>query len=245
MNAFTGYKARRVLSRHAGTIALNVLALAALSIATPALAADYYGYGAPRYGATTYAPQPRYVESYAPVDSAPVYRRVLRETRVVVITDPPDGSSYEIPTPNPQLGYGATQYPQLWRAGVSAVRRDAVSAVRARRIRSIRRESVSAVWGDDVSAVRLRHGAVSAGLRPSQRPGLRSGLSGGADAAHLRTAGRSSADHHAIPRSALRALRRDRTWAQLSTGHLHRSRRCRRIRRRPTTARGSPAGLSQ
>ena len=112
MNVFTGYKARRVLSRHAGTIALNALALAALSIATPAHAADYYGYGAPRYGATTYAPQPRYVGPYAPVDSAPVYRRVLRETRVVVITDPPDGSSYEIPTPNPQLGYGATQYPQ-------------------------------------------------------------------------------------------------------------------------------------
>jgi hypothetical protein len=112
MDIFAGYESRRVLSRHAETIAFNALALAALSIATSAYAADYYGYGAPRYGATTYAPQPRYTEYYAPVDSAPVYRRVLREYRVVVVTDPPSGSSYIPPTSYPTAGYGAAPYPQ-------------------------------------------------------------------------------------------------------------------------------------
>ena len=112
MDIFAGYESRRVLSRHAGTIAFNALALAALAIAAPAYAADYYGYGAPRYGATNYAPQPRYSEYYAPVDSAPVFRRVLREYRVVVVTDPPSGASYIPPTSYPTAGYGAAPYPQ-------------------------------------------------------------------------------------------------------------------------------------
>ena len=112
MIALAGCKSRRVLPGHAATIVLNVFALAALSSATPSQAADYYGYGAPRYGATTYAPQPGYVESYAPVDSAPVYRRVLREYSVVVVTDPPDGSSYVPPAQYPQANYGMAPYPQ-------------------------------------------------------------------------------------------------------------------------------------
>jgi hypothetical protein len=127
MSDLAGYEARCVLPGRAGTIALNVLALAALSIAMPAQAADLPGHAAPRYSATkyTYPPQPRYAESYfpadqyvyapqpgytayAPVDSRPVHRTVLREYRVVVVRDPP------IPTKTfPQVGFGAPAYGQV------------------------------------------------------------------------------------------------------------------------------------
>jgi hypothetical protein len=98
MIALAGCKSRRVLSRCASTIALNVLALSALSIAASAQGFDYYGYG---YGATTYGPQPMYGYS-APASGQivyvqepsysiygpPVYRRVVREYRSVVVRDP-------------------------------------------------------------------------------------------------------------------------------------------------------------
>jgi hypothetical protein len=121
-----GYKSRRVLSRHAGTVAF-VLALAVLPIAAPAQAADLSGHRASRHDATkyTYPPQPRYAESYfpadqyddasqpgyseyAPVDSRPVHRSVMREYRVVVVRDPP------IPTKTfPRVGYGPMAYGQV------------------------------------------------------------------------------------------------------------------------------------
>ena len=126
MHDFAGHESRRVLSRHAGTVALSMLALALLPIAAPAEAADRPGYGAPRHGATkyTYPPQPRYAESYfpayhvdapqpgypgyAPVDSRPGHRTVLREYRVVIVRDPP------IPTKTfPKVGYGAPAYGQV------------------------------------------------------------------------------------------------------------------------------------
>jgi hypothetical protein len=127
MHDFAGYESRRVVSRHAGSFALTVLALAVLPIAGPAQAADLSGYGAPRHGATkyTFPPQPRYAESYvpadqyayaaqpgypdyAPVDSRPGHRTVLREYRVVIVRDPP------IPTKTfPKVGYGPLAYGEV------------------------------------------------------------------------------------------------------------------------------------
>ena len=127
MNILAGYESRRVLSRHAGTVALSVLALAVLLIASPAQAADLSGSAAPRHGATkyttkyTYPPQPRYAESYFPADQyvdapqpgypeyAPVgHRTVLREYRVVVVRDPP------IPTKKfPKVGHGPMDYGEV------------------------------------------------------------------------------------------------------------------------------------
>jgi hypothetical protein len=124
------YESRRVLSRHAGTVALSVLALAVLPIAAPAQAADLTGHAAPRHGATkyttkyTYPPQPRYAESYfpayhvyepqsgypeyAPLDSRPGHRTVQREYRVVIVRDPP------IPTKIfPKVGHGPMAYGEV------------------------------------------------------------------------------------------------------------------------------------
>ena len=116
MHDFAGYESRRV-------VALTVLALALLSIAAPAQAADLSGYAAPRHGATkyTFPPQPRYAESYFPADQyvdapqpgypeyAPVgHRTVRREYRVVVVRDPP------IPTKIfPKVGHGPMAYGQI------------------------------------------------------------------------------------------------------------------------------------
>jgi hypothetical protein len=121
MQDFAGYESRRVLSRHAGTLALSVLALAVLPIAAPAQAADVHGYGAPRHATKyTYPPQPRYAESYfpayhvhAPQSGYPEYaavghRTVLREYRVVIVRDPP------IPTKTfPKVGYGPMAYGEV------------------------------------------------------------------------------------------------------------------------------------
>ena len=129
MHDFAGSGSRRVLSRHAGTVALSVLALALLSIATPAQAADLTGYGAPRHATKyttkyTYPPQPRYAKSYfpayhvyepqsgypeyAPVDSRRGHRTVQREYRVVVVRDPP------IPTKTfPRVGHGPMAYGEV------------------------------------------------------------------------------------------------------------------------------------
>jgi hypothetical protein len=125
MQDFAGYECRRVLSRHAGTVAFSVLALAVLSIAAPAQAADLTGYRATRQAIKyTYPPQPRYAESYfpayhlyqpqsgypeyAPVDSRPGHRTVRREYRVVVVRDPP------IPTKKfPKVGHGPMNYGEV------------------------------------------------------------------------------------------------------------------------------------
>ena len=214
MNIFAGYRVRRALSRHAGTIALNVLALAAVSIVMPAQAADYYGYGAPRYGATTYAPQPRYVEPYAPVEFgaglSPCAARNSRSRRHgsagrIVIRSPDS-------KPAARLRRDAVSAGRLWCDTISSGRMgdDAVSAGRLWRdtISSGRMGddavSTGRIWRDAVSTGRLWRADVSAGqVRPSLRPGRRSKLSSGPDAARLRAAGRSRADHHATSRSAL------------------------------------------
>ena len=113
MTNLAGYGSRCVLSRRAGANAFNMLALAALSFATPALAADLpgYGYGWERVGEPVVTYEPRYNE-YA-IGPQPGYRRVIEYREV--ISDPPVqtypqatyGAAY------PQVGYGAAPYPQV------------------------------------------------------------------------------------------------------------------------------------
>jgi hypothetical protein len=103
MRMFAGYESRSALSL-AGSIALNVLALAALP-AVPAQAADYYNYGSPQYGAPVAPPPQRYGEIYAPQPAYPVYPRSYR---VVVYPEYPlPYGTYQVPAPPyPPVGYG-------------------------------------------------------------------------------------------------------------------------------------------
>jgi hypothetical protein len=98
---FAGYESRSALSL-TGSIALNVLALAAIS-AVPAQAADYYGYGAPRYA----APGP---QIYEPVYPQPVYPQPVypQSYRVVIYPEYPlPYGTYQVPAPPyPPVGYG-------------------------------------------------------------------------------------------------------------------------------------------
>ena len=103
MRMFAGYESRSALSL-TGSIALNVLALAALP-AGPAQAADYYNYGSPQYGAPVAPPPQRYGEIYAP---QPVYREGPRSYRVVIYPEYPlPYGTYQVPSPPyPPVGYG-------------------------------------------------------------------------------------------------------------------------------------------
>ena len=98
MRMFAGYESRSALSL-TGSIALNVLVLAALPIAS-AQAADYYG--APGYGGPVGPPPQIYA---APAYPQPVYPQSYR---IVILPDYPlPYGTYQVPAPPyPPVGYG-------------------------------------------------------------------------------------------------------------------------------------------
>jgi hypothetical protein len=105
MKNLTGCISRRTkLVRVAGSTALAAALLGILPLVSPAAAADYYGYGEPRYAAPAYPPAVQYEERYeyrAPAYPRHGYEQPPVEYRVLVYPPRPryydQGYEYAVP----------------------------------------------------------------------------------------------------------------------------------------------------